>query len=374
MKLLSDGQGRRFPAARLALCVILVAAAIGGLPTLSRACGTATHHEIIDRALVLLDKQAYPRLATLLETYHGAVEAGAVFPDWCYVTLGGCGSEPEHWAPYRTAYASYLSTFFQAPRDEVDLIAITFFFGLIGHQEADYPWHFGPNPFESTGASQDHTFGFSIESAADVFVNVDYGEKDDADVWIVPLDAILYVYGTMDYNVNKDSLISGMNTLKTVHDASKVTSQASYWWDKLRHPWTYNNLVSYPYGGLNDGANKTAAAWQAAWHELSYPYRLFLPLMIHRDPVSTPDIGLQDGAKPTASVAQQTWDEASDSGSHNARLMAWAQALVKEGAVKEHWRLENGILYIEPIEVLDYQRLDQLTRQMLGGRAGPSSR
>ena len=50
MKLLSDGLGQRFSVARLALCVILVAAAIGGLATPVQADGGATHHEIVDRA------------------------------------------------------------------------------------------------------------------------------------------------------------------------------------------------------------------------------------------------------------------------------------------------------------------------------------
>ena len=203
------------------------------MTTAGQACGLAVHHEIIDRATALLDKQGYPRLATLLGTQHGVIEAGAVFPDWGY----GMPFDQEYWrhlaedahgAAYRDAYLNYARGPFRAPGVENDKI-VTFLFGLIGHLEADGPWHLNPGGFEVTADQQDDGDGTAVEIAGDVFANVEYGESSDGDSWVFPIDAIRASYLTLGHDVPQYQLEQGFSILATAHGALKGTSYAQYY-------------------------------------------------------------------------------------------------------------------------------------------------
>ena len=388
MKLLSHdrmlGHGavrRRFPAARLALCVILVAAATGGLTTVSRAWGGAAHHEIVDMAYGALNRQAYPALANLLETtYQGAIDGGAVFPDMGY----GRPADQAYWEhlaqdahdpPFRQALMSYLlPTFRRLPGSEEDRRTITFLYGLIAHQEADDPYHFGRDGVEGLLAAgmridgNDHT---SVEIGSDVFANVEYGQGGAEDAWWIPLSAVRAAYLAIGHDVVESQIMDGIFIQAAAHTGLKVIGYPAYLAYLIDLSWTHNNLVSYAVGGMQDGANKTAAAWQQTWDWMS-AYRVFLPLI--RSGLLS--IGLQGEANPTAIAGQQTSDALRRTGDseYMTRLGIFGHALLEEGVVKVHSRLENGNLIIERVEVLDYERLHELARQMLGGPAGPSSR
>ena len=381
-KLLNGGLRRRFPEIRLALFVILVVAATGGLTTSSWACGTAVHHEVVDMAYGALNRQAYPALANLLDTtYQGAIDSGAVFPDMGYGRPADQAywehlSEDAHSAEFRTALRDYLMpTFRRLPGSEDDRRTLTFLFGVIAHQEADNPYHFGRDGMaglltESMRIdANDHT---SVEIGSDVFANVDYGQGGGEDSWWTPLSAIRAAYLAIGHDVVESQIDNGMFALASAHTGLKVIGYPAYLAYMIDLSWTHDNLVGYPVGGLQDGANQTAFAWQQTWDWMS-TYRLFLP-SAHNGSMSS---GLQSRANPTASAVKQSSDalrRTGDSAAHDPRLLIFGNTLLEEGVVKVHSRMENGNLIIERVEVLDYQHLNQIAEEILGVPANASSR
>ncbi|HSR32733.1 MAG TPA: zinc dependent phospholipase C family protein, partial [Anaerolineae bacterium] len=338
-KVFHGALGRRFPAARLALCVILVTVTTGGLTTASSACGGAIHHEIVDMAWGALDKPAYPGLATLLANYHPATEAGAVFPDFGY----GMPFDQEYWAhlandahspEFQRAYLETVRGIFRQPGNEDHLRTITFLFGVIGHNEADNPWHFdsgGVQSFLNAAMHIDENDHTSVEVGTDVFANVEYGQGGHSDSWWTPLGAVRAAYLAIGHDVPEYQLEQGMLLLASAHTAIKAIGYPTYLAYLIDLSWSHNNLVSYPLGGMQDGAYHTALAWQAAWDELS-TYRTFLPA-IYRDSAGSPGVRSQDGANPNASAGQQALDglrRRADAESM-APLMLLAQELLDEG-------------------------------------------
>jgi hypothetical protein len=382
MKLPRGRLRRRFPAARLALCAILVAVATVGMPTASRACGGAVHHEIVDMAYDALDKQAYPGLAAWLVTYPGAADAGAVFPDWGY----GMPFDKEYWdgladlahtVEFQNAYLEHVREAFRHPGSEDDLRTITFLFGVIAHNEADNPWHYDSDGVQSflNAAMQidgnDHT---SVEFGTDLFAIFEYGQGGAEAAWWFPVGAVQAAYSAIGHEVPTDGLIEGMLLLATAHEAEKLAGYFVYLAYVVDLSWSHANLLTYELGGMQDGAGETVFGWQQAWDELS-TYRIFLPVL-HLNSGGSGDSRLQRPAGPTANVNRPISDELRRSGDaeHAARLMLLARQLLEEGAVRTHWRVENGNLIIERVEILDYQRLEELARHLLGVPGDPSFR
>ena len=145
------GMRHPFPLARNVLCVLLVVATLGE-PTVSQAEGIITHDAIIQRAIDLIDEGAYPGLTDLLNEYSEVVNYGAMFPDWAFAMGDGNLAEVPHdtaagqqgkIGPFRAALTANLLRSFRDPGSEDDRRAIAFLLGLISHDDADIPYHFG---------------------------------------------------------------------------------------------------------------------------------------------------------------------------------------------------------------------------------------
>ncbi len=383
-----NGRLARLSAARLALCVLLALAATGGLSAASSACGAATHHVIVDLAYDAVDKQAYPTLGLMIGAFPDAADGGAIFPDYGYGYLlcadAACQqyyrdmAEDAHGAAFIKAYLEQVRGLFRQPRSDDDRRTVMFLFGLIAHREADNPWHFGVGSaagFLSEAMRIDGNNESTVEIGSDIFVSNDYSEGSYSDTWFFPMDAIRAAYRAIGHEVTDTSLTIGLVQLAALHSSTKSIAWASEWAYKLDLPWTHDNLLSYPVGGMQDGANHTALAWQQAWDELS-TWRYFMP-SIGRGSATSPAAEMQDMANPTANAGHQTGDESrptGHSGQPAPRLMLLGQQLLKEGAVRVHSRLENGNLFIDRVEIVDQQRVDQLVREMLPELPAPSSR
>jgi hypothetical protein len=386
MRILNGKPGRRLTAARLAVCVLLAAAATGALNTASSACGGATHHVIVDMAYTALDKPAYPGLTQLLQTFPEATDGGSVFPDFGYAPMI-FGSDEQYWRDmaedahslaFRKAYLEYVRSIFRQPQSDDDRRTITFLFGLIAHQEADNPWHphTGPVPgFLPEAMWRDGNTENQVELGSDSFANIEYGEQLFEAAWFFPLGAVQAAYRAIGHEVVQSPMRAGIDAMAALHTLEKGWGYPYYWASLVDLPWTHSNLLTYAEGGMQDGANHTALAWQLAWKDLS-SWRSFLP-SIRRGSTTSPAGGLQDRANPTANAGQQPGDESrptGHSGQPVPRVMLLAQQLLKEGAVKTHSRLENGNLFIDRVEIVDQQRVDELTRQMLPELSEPGSR
>jgi hypothetical protein len=296
MKLLNGGQRRPFPAARRALCLILVAVATLGLPTPSQACGMVTHMSVARMASSGKYSRLYPDLATLLQTYPNAVASGSVFPDWgmsinvlqsgdiweTYAEVAhnhmGCALDAE--LSYREAYINYLESSLSPPYDEYDLKTIAFLFGMISHTVADNTFDtyfmpqaqqhwadsFGPaDPRRWLGMPGHPEVDMGIDSFNHLALGLFLGEWTYGD-WFFPADALAAAYDAVGCrDVTAGTLSWAMGEFKpriqTTLDAEAATSMTYYSW---RLKWALANYVTAA-GGANDMYTATATAWQQKW-------------------------------------------------------------------------------------------------------------
>ena len=383
---LDGGLHRHFPAVRVALFVALVTAATFGLTTSSRAQGGATHHEIVDRAYNAIDRTAYPALGALLDAHQPAVDGGAVFPDCCYnmpfdhdwwASMG----ELAHTAQFQMAYLNVVRDAFRRhSSDEADLKAISFLFGVIGHNEADNPWHFGDGSSTpafltaALGADPDDNEQY-VEEGADVFCVFEYGEGGAEAAWDFPVETVRAAYSALGHDVPALGLQQGLDMVAAYHTYNKAATGLAYLAFQVDLVWTHNNLATYSVGGMDDAANHAADAWVWAWDELS-TYKVFLP-GTYNSSVDPPRSELQDGAQPAANTGQPALDElrrASHSEQYTTRMLLQAQQLIEEGVVKVHSHTKDGIYTIERVEILDQQRLNQLIQEDLAELTSQSYR
>ena len=284
MKTLNKGIRRRFTAVRLVLCVILVATTTLGLTTPGKAAGILTHAEVVERAIELVDKQAYPDLVDMLKEYREVVSYGSMFPDWAYTVFDSdltevahdtCGLPDCSTHSFRDALAAYLVPAFRNPQSEDDRKAIAFFFGLIAHQETDNPWHFPQSGsllgFESAISLQNTKLGMVLEFETDLLVARDLlGFENIPEFWY-PADALLAAYRDADRDdVSVDDLNVGKHRQSVQYYAeifAALFDPPKFWW-VTDLPFIVI-LKTYPFGGLNDGADHTADAWQQTWDWLS---------------------------------------------------------------------------------------------------------
>jgi hypothetical protein len=276
------------------------------------------------------------------------LDSGAVFPDWGYgMEILGHGEiyrtysrvAHDYTSPsFRAQYLQYLIERMVPPYSDEDLKTITFLFGLVGHQEADYTWH---DNFVPVASLEDGAGENLIEIGCDLFSNMEYGEQGDGVAWFYPVQLLLDTYQTVGYDVPQDKFIQGLVILSVGVEVDKALSSDLWaFLFRLRLPWTHENFVTYPNGGLIDGGNKMADAWQLAWDEF--------------EAGQPPGGGLRYAGRH-------------DTGSVAAFYMRLAHRLLAEGAVSVDWRFDPdaGHLYIDRIEITDPARLEEAGRNLL---------
>ena len=317
MKLLSDGLGRRFPAARLALCVILVVAVIGVPASPAQAAGIYTHTWFVERAIQRLAAQGeYAELVSILNKYPATVNYGALFPDitmtndrdWAEIAHDTVGAR-DNYAKYKefldskgydprisdlqtTYYKEFLKGpnasippfrkaiidqmmdhFRNNPRSEGDEQMIAFLFGVIAHQEADVPWHLHlPNCVAETWRGQPW---LGLECAASMNE--------------LQIDMLLYHYDTPEHTVSFDFLYTVHPLIYAAVDAAGIrrpwynltclTTTDPLWcgegrmetlWGLATTDGGANDeakrwLETYVPGGVEYGSALVAAAWMDTW-------------------------------------------------------------------------------------------------------------
>ena len=287
-------------------------------------------------------------------------------------------SNVAHTSEFQMAYLNVVRDAFRRhSSNEADLKAISFLFGVIAHNEADNPWHFGDGSSDpafltaALGADPDDNEQI-VEEGADVFCIFEYGEGGLEAAWDFPVETVRAAYSALGHDVPALGLQQGLDMVAAYHTYIKAATWLTYWGYQVDLVWTHNNLATYPVGGMQDAANHSAIAWQQAWDELG-TYRLFLP-SIGRDSMSS---AMWYGANLTASAEPQAGDElrrASDSEQTTARRLLLAQKLIEEGVVKVHSHTEDGIYTIERVEILDQHRLDQFIQGDLAELTVPSYR
>jgi hypothetical protein len=284
MKSLNRGLRQRCTAARLVLCVILVVTTALGLTTLGRAAGIITHAEVVERAIELLDEQAYPDLVNLLNEYREVVIYGSMFPDWAFTKFNADLSEVAHDTclslncstnRFRDALAAHLVPAFRNPQSEDDRKAIAFLFGLIAYQETDNFWHFSQPgsslAFESALSLQNAILGTAVELVTELVITRNFlGIKHRPEFWY-PADAIVITYKDLgvidmtveDLKVGKDR--QAVQYYAEIFAAFFIFPKLSL---SIDQPFI-SYVEAYPSGGLNNAAEHTAQAWQQTWDWLS---------------------------------------------------------------------------------------------------------
>jgi len=269
-----------------AIVSLLVLAAGSGLATPSQACGIINHATIVERAIEALDEEVYSELRALLESHLEVVNYGAMYPDWGYAASEGLGELAHDTAaasegrvgPFRAAFTAYLLPAFRdKPQSEDDRKTIAFLFGLISHQQADIPFHFG----DSTGmgiqpmAEQAGIPHWQFELLSDVILYD--GESVE---WFLPVEALSATYEDVDseneYGMTRLYLYAGRLEQQVHYTLERVAAVAydlSLKLGKQEHrekrDAIYAFLECYRPGGLQDGADYTVEAWKETWNWLN---------------------------------------------------------------------------------------------------------
>ncbi len=280
----TSGLRCRFPVARLVLCVLVAVAMTFELPAPGRAAGLITHAESVERAIKLVDEQAYPDLVDMLKEYQDVVSYGSMFSDWAFTVFDSSLSEVPHDTcglptcsshGFRDDLAAHLVSAFQNPQSEDDRKAIAFFFGLIAHQEADNPWHFpqtgSPLGFEAAYSLQKPGLGPVFEFIVELSVARNlFGFENRPEFWY-PADALLAAYqeaGIADMSVEKLNVGKDRQSIQYYAEIFAAFFLLPEFWWLVDVPFIYL-VETYPSGGLNDGAQHTADAWEQTWDWLS---------------------------------------------------------------------------------------------------------
>ena len=306
---------RRFSAARLVLSVILVAVATFGLAKPGQACGPILHLHVLKRALEIIDQQGNKELATLLRENEWQVRYGAVFPDYGYALANDPVfshfkdtakwqnyAQKAHEFEFMKAYIEAVKPTFGSSNPE-DRKAMAFLFGLIAHNEADNPFHFGGNNFISAALQNDKATANAAvsclplgadtgpekhactEMQIDLFVRDRYeGYQlffgwiklgwifgDYCTKWDLPESAktaVITAYGAQTpaiTDVTKTNLLDGYNTQITACGIEATSPRVAL-------PWVEQNFLTWPDGGREDMAIQVAAAWQQTWDWFNSTY------------------------------------------------------------------------------------------------------
>ncbi|MCU0507542.1 MAG: zinc dependent phospholipase C family protein [Anaerolineae bacterium] len=286
------------PSPLVVLSAILVVVAILSPATPAEADGLITHVDIVDRAIGKLDNYGDADLKAFLNANRDVLHFGAMFPDVGYsIRITEDGDVYDQWAekvhdtddlklnckvsaPPRTGPPSYRSkltedlllAFRKEPRDAR---SIAFLFGLISHQEADIPFHFG-NEYCLNGKlvttpgllAAWEKLGYS-HTETEIAMDERLYDETDAIDWWYPESVIrnqwmpdLQVLGTLphgtwlmqdwyNYEVAEAKTARALNGGLTAEEQRAISSWVNY----------------YP-GGLDHSALRTVTAWRQTWNWL----------------------------------------------------------------------------------------------------------
>jgi hypothetical protein len=71
------------------------------------------------------------------------------------------------------------------------------------------------------------------------------------------------------YEISQNDFIKGLTLLRAAVDLEKLLGPSYYLTALLLLPWTHDNFIIYPDGGLLSCGENSAAAWQDAWDYLT---------------------------------------------------------------------------------------------------------
>jgi hypothetical protein len=339
---------RYAPVCRFVLCMMMLVIMTVGTTKPAQTAGLYTHTWFVDQALSLIATQPeYAELESILRDNLSIVNYGAIFPDITY-TLESVWVEKVHdtvgvgannmayqtfmvnkgynrkdrgllqvayyreFLTDRTSGASVpqfraelinqIRSHFEAnPRTLYDKQAVAFLFGVIAHQEADLPWHFGYGYQGMNTGCDDPTYlgiGWGFECQA--WRVHDYWDPLTREV---QLDQILYHFDTAneaDFNFfgaakaemyaasdalgyarpecdlpffcmwgNPDAVDNGLERQRIAWNTGRT--------DLGENAGMRNAIVEYAPGGVEYGSTLVAATWMVTWDNLFKHHRIYLP-------------------------------------------------------------------------------------------------
>lgn len=246
----------------------------------AQAAGLYTHTVFIEHSIEQFKKidtsdlsNDYSDIVAILENHGGIVNYGSLFPDVASQANGTWGEMVHDTAflqgcnvgipIFRNALTTrILPNFKHNPRTAEDEKLIAFLFGLIGHQEADGPWHFCEAPLESR-------LNFGVTEVDVDFVFYRYDQNNNVEFGY--LQNIKPVIGQASNDINSpmpsDSCFLGICIYPLNNGQAAVellwgtaTTDVGFDQDEAK-TW----LENYEHGGIADGAGHTANAWVTTW-------------------------------------------------------------------------------------------------------------
>ena len=229
--------------------------------------GKRTHLESIH---VLMDQLDYGNIDYLKENLSDAkcfdaFRSGVTFPDWAWYegSIHDAGEE-SHWKDFLNAYfegindGSYCSSFTNFEKDLKD-VYICFGLGILLHGIVDEYWHFDIGKYSnflSHSLEKDGASHSECEASCDIFLFQDKGDIS-WEFWL-PFLHILRIFRKLGFTyIRETHLKGGINYIKS--DLKQLNDKASDIKNidlKDKYPWTYNNFMDTPYGGVSMGVEQ----------------------------------------------------------------------------------------------------------------------
>ena len=251
------------------ILIIILLILISNIKTF--ACGLATHQEIMEEARALIDENTYPELYEMINLYPDSSDSGAVYPDgfWAlkYLFNDPYFDEVAYFAHqyvgnFNETFINYLKENHPAPYSPTEKKIINYFFGIISHQTADRIFH--PN-FLREAIEHDNTAEIIVEPFMDIWCMWELGEREEWTDWFVPMEDLLAVHQLGGYPITENELLFGVTALKIGIFVEHFVGPVTYYITTLILPWTHENYMDYPVGGVRNLAEETANSDIEAW-------------------------------------------------------------------------------------------------------------
>lgn len=250
---------------RIANLILCLSCLIYSIPGYS--AGGITHMFIAKEIIPLLPD---PKARNVILDNMDAYLVGANYPDTGYV--GGTQyGEDSHWEPFVSAYIAYLRENYTYPEQQNPKL-VAFLLGIASHSLSDMVFHWTlleviiAKDFAGNRGKA-HT---TSELGIDVMLLM---EKNQwlvrPGTWWVPVNDLVSIYHRMGKDqYTAQQIVYGNSVYSLAGIGERAIAAEAYLPMKSEMPWTANNYLTTPQGGMAVTEQKTAVYVENVWERI----------------------------------------------------------------------------------------------------------